>query len=415
MNDRDDLTRTLSRELADRAHEMDGSLLHLADVQGKARSIRRRRTATAVAGVAAAAALIVPTVSLATHTNGKPEPGPATNTPSPTQTVTDDGSQPKPGVLDVSDLPTGSAPAFDYVQDGKLQFHDGGSGEVNTTYSPSHFVALDDGSRVWQTISGQGDAYIEIQDADGTFHEPVPAYVGLKANREHNTAGWVRPDGQVMVWSGRATEPRPLGDPVPGKHDIRIAAILSQDCTDFCTVYVNGPADGAKIWQPYEVTDDGTTPYTDGGLVTVDDVAGGMTVGKTEVTDFGSCSDLFGGGEFQGFSTCKAQFDSFSPDGATLLGYPPYFDGLGSTSISMWTVTGDKLFERSGTVKHQAAVTNAVWEDDTHVIAAIYQENTWSLVRIGTDGSMEYAVPPVEAADVDNPFILPTGGAPSAG
>jgi hypothetical protein len=70
MSNHDDLTRTLSRELEGRAHEMDGSLLHLTDVQGKARSIRRRRTATAVAAVAAAVAVIVPTVSLATHTNG---------------------------------------------------------------------------------------------------------------------------------------------------------------------------------------------------------------------------------------------------------------------------------------------------------------------------------------------------------
>ena len=409
MSKNDDLTRTLTRELGDRTRAMDGSMLHLADVKGRARSIRRRRTAAAVVGVAAAVAVIVPSVSLMSHSNGKPEPGPATQTPSQTQTATD-GQQPPAGVLDVSDLPTGKAPAFDYVKDGELQFHDGGSGAVNTEYRPSQVVAMDDGARVWQTISDQGDAYIELQDADGTFHKPVPAYVGLEVNREHNTAGWVTPDGQVMVWSGRATEPRPLGDRVPGAHDIRIAAILSQDCTEFCTVYVNGPADGAKIWQPYEVTDDGTSPYTDGGLVMVDDVAGGMTVGKTEVTDFGSCSDLFGGGEFQGFSTCKAQFDSFSPDSATVLGYPPYVDGLGSSAISVWNVTGDKLFERKADAKHQAAVTDAVWEDDSHVIAAVYQENTWSLVRIGTDGSMEYAVPPVKASDFDNPFVLPTGG-----
>ena len=55
-------------------------------------------------------ALIVPTVALASHTGGKPEPAPATHTPSPTQTATDDGHQPAPGVLDVSDLPTGDAP-----------------------------------------------------------------------------------------------------------------------------------------------------------------------------------------------------------------------------------------------------------------------------------------------------------------
>ncbi len=35
MNDHDDLTRTLSRELDDRAHEMDGSLLHLSRRPGQ--------------------------------------------------------------------------------------------------------------------------------------------------------------------------------------------------------------------------------------------------------------------------------------------------------------------------------------------------------------------------------------------
>jgi hypothetical protein len=413
MSQHDDLTSTLSRELAERAETMDGSLLHLADVQGRARSIRRRRTTTAVAGVAAAVAVIIPTVSLATHTSGKPEPGPATHSPSQTESAKDDGQQPPAGVLDVRDLPTGEAPAIDFVQDGVYHFHDGGSGAINTQYTPSIFAALDDGARVWQTIDDEGNAYIEIQDADGTFHEPVRSDFGLKVNREHNSAGWVTPDGQVMVWAGRASEPRPLGDPIPGGHDIRIAAILSQDCTEFCDVYVNGPKDGPDIWQPYEVTDDGTQVLRDGGLRTVDDVAGGLTVGKSEITDFGSCSDLFGGGEFQGFSTCKAQFDSFSPDGSTLLGYLPYFDGIGSSAVSMWSVSGDPLFERKANVKHQAAVAEATWEDDTHVIATVFQENTWSLVRIGTDGSMEYAVPPTPGQDVDNPFILPTGGVAS--
>jgi hypothetical protein len=414
-NHDDDLTRTLTRELGDRAHEVDGSLLHLADVQGKARSIRRRRTAAAVAGVAAAVALIVPTVALASHSNGKPHNAPpASQGTSPTQTATDDGSQPAAGVLDVRDLPTGAAPAFDYVESGDLQFHDGGSGTVNTQYAPSLFAALDDGARVWQTISDQGDAYIEIQDADGTFHEPVRSANGLVVNDEHNAVGWVTTDGQVMVWSGRASEPRPLGDPVPGGHDIRIATIVSQDCTEFCEVYVNGPADGAQVWQPYVVTDQGTEPYRDGGLRMVKDMSRGLTIGLSTLDDTSSCSDLYGGGEFAGFDTCKVTLESFAPDASTVLGYLPYYDGIGSTSVSMWNLEGHKLFERSANPQHQAAVGSATWEDDTHVIAAVFQENTWSLVRIGTDGTMEYAVPPVHGSDFDNPFILPTGGVPSS-
>ena len=43
MSQHDDLTHTLSQELEDRAHAMDGSTLHLTDVRGRARSITPSR------------------------------------------------------------------------------------------------------------------------------------------------------------------------------------------------------------------------------------------------------------------------------------------------------------------------------------------------------------------------------------
>ena len=98
MND-NDLTTDLGRELHDRADAMLGSSLGLADVQRKARSIRRRRTAVAVGGVAAAVALIVPTAVLANHHNGRSiEPLPATQSVTPTPSpTTAQGQQPAPG------------------------------------------------------------------------------------------------------------------------------------------------------------------------------------------------------------------------------------------------------------------------------------------------------------------------------
>ena len=51
----------------------------------------------------------------------------------------------------------------------------------------------------------------------------------------------------------------------------------------------------------------------------------------------------------------------------------------------------------------------AVWEDDGHVLFTAYQDGQWSIVRMGVDGAMEYAVPPTSAGDELNaPFVLET-------
>ena len=414
----DDLTNQLSRELHDRAGEMDGSTLGLAGVQGRARSIRRRRTASVIVGVAAAVGLIVPTAALATHTGGKPEPAPVTQGPSPTRTPTVDGQQPAPGVLDVSDLPTGAAPAMDYVYQGTLHLTDGSTAEVNTRYTPSVFVELADGARVWQTTD-QGTPYIEVQDADGTFHDPVRSSWGLSVNRPHSIAAWLTPAGQVMIWEGWASEPRPLGHPVPGSewHLGPVTGVgtatpgrAGPSCQESsCTVIVTVPG---ATWQPWEVSGSGTQKLQDGSFLSVADVnESGLTIGYSRITDVGTCSKLLGGGEFQGFKTCENTLQSFSPDGRLILGLPSVVEGAGANGIAMFDLQGKRLFDRHSTAKAQPTFNAQEWEDDTHALVPIYQEGRWSLVRVASDGSMEYAVAPRPGVDVTvNPYVIPTGG-----
>jgi hypothetical protein len=401
MSNRDDLTTTLARELHQQVAAMD-TTLGLGDVQLRARSIRRRRTATAVAGTALAVALVVPAVSMLDHGGGhRVSPAPAPSTTAPTQPPSADGQQPRAGVLDVSDLPTGAPPRMYYVQDGTLEFPDGeGNGRLGTHFTPNGFVSLDDGARVWQTVD-DGTPYVELQDADGGFHDPVRSNWGLTVNPSHSVVAWLDPSGQVIIWEGRATDPRPLGDPVPGT-DPRLGPISGQG-----VVYVNA-VDTHRVW---EVSDAGTHQLTDGGYLVLNDLSeSGLSIGLTQLTDFGSCSRLQGGGEFQGFKTCQNQLTAFSPDGQLILAGPPYSDGLGSGEIAMIDVEGHPLFERHSTTQAQAVYTSAVWEDETHVLATTYQDGKWSVVRIASDGSMEYAVAPVAGHDVDNPFVLPTGG-----
>jgi hypothetical protein len=417
MNHDDDLTSTLGRELGERAGTMEGSTLHLADVKGRARSIRRRRTATAVVGAVAAVGLIVPTAALATHSNGEPEPGPA-HSPSPTATTTDDGAQPAPGVLDLSHLSTGAAPRMDYVQDGSLHLTDGTIVDVSTRHDPRQLVELADGARVWSTADEKGRSYIEIQDTDGTVHDPIPSTGGLSVNRQHSIAAWLTTSGQVTIWEGWASEPRPLGDPVPGS-DLRVGPITGDggaapgqpgpSCQQSsCSVIVN-VHDGAG--QPWEVDASGSQKLLDGGYLHLNDISeGGLSVGLTKVTDSSTCSALQGGGEFQGFSTCQNQLTSFSPDGRLILALPSYFDGLGPGGVAMYDLKGTKLFERSSTEQAQSYFTEATWEDQTHVLAPAYQDGKWAVVRIASDGSMQYAVAPEPGPFEASPFILPTGG-----
>ena len=265
MSNNDDLTQTLSRELDERARAMDGSILHLSDVTGKARSIRRRRTATAVAGVAAAVALIVPTVALASHTGDtKNDPAPAT---SPTQTATDTAHQPAPGVLDVSDLPTGEAPHIEYLDGDVLHQFDGSTVEVHTKYPISSFTVLSDGTHLWQTAD-DGTPYVEVQDAEGNLQAPVASGWGVGVNNANTVGAWVRPDGQVMVWNSGATQPLAYGDPIQASDDMRIGPVLGDHCgdpQDSCEVYVNvSDPNTDPTWQPWLVDVNGTQRYLDG-------------------------------------------------------------------------------------------------------------------------------------------------------
>ena len=412
----DELTTQLNRALSDHAGQMAGASFGLSEVKRHARSIRRRRVGTAVVSSAAAVALLVPTVALASHRHGTTnEPTPATQTPTPSDTVTaspDPGHQPKPGVLDVSDLPAGAPPGIEYVTGGHtLHLADGGTVELPTRDPVSSFVALTDGSHVFLT-SHHGAPFVEIEDGDGGFQDPVPSGWDLAVNQAHTLAAWVRPDGQVMTWQLDATLPLAYGDPVPAGDSLRMGAVLGDDCgpQGTCEVYVNVPDQRAQDgWQPWLVDVNGTQKYLDGAYrILADSSESGLSIGYRSISDAGSCSVLLGGGEFQGFSTCKNTLVSFSPDDRLILADPAYHDGIGNGVIAMYDLEGNRLFQRTSTEAAQSFYSSAQWEDATHVLAPVFQDGRWAVVRIGSDGSMEYAVPPV-AGDMDhNPFVLET-------
>jgi hypothetical protein len=385
---------------------------------------RRRRLVVAALSAAAVVVVTLPIAlrggdlfggdgttspSASTGTTAAPS---ATTSPSPSGAT---GAQPAPGVLDVSHLPTGAAPHLEYVTGQKVLHRvDGSTLATGTRYPVSSFVSLRDGSRVWQTAHA-GRTYVEVTDATGTLRDPVPSTWGLAVNPRHSAAAWVDPSGQVQVWDVGAARQLALGDPVTGGSELRISTLAGDGCgpgsPSGCTAYVN-LSDRQGAWQPWEVTRDGSRPLADGGfLMVADRSTTGLMIGYTRITDNGTCSTLVGAGSVQGFSTCRHTLASFSPDASLVLADPAYHDGIGNGLIGMYDVaTGDLLFERHGDQQHQAFYTQAVWEDATHVLAPVFQAGRWAVVRIASDGSLEYAVAPVAGEDVANPFVLAEGG-----
>ena len=362
---------------------------------GKARSIRRRRTATAVAGVAAAVALIVPTVALASHT-GDTKNDPAPPATSPTQTATDTAHQPAPGVLDVSDLPTGEAPHIEYLDGNVLHQSDGSTVEVHTKYPISSFTVLSDGTHLWQTAD-DGTPYVEVQDAQGNLQAPVASGWGIGVNNANTVGAWVRPDGQVMVWNAGATQPLAYGDPIQATDDMRMGPVLGDHCGDphrtrarsTSTSPTRTPIPpGSRGWSTSTGPSAISTAPTS---ILADASEGGLSIGYRSLSDSGSCSVLLGGGEFQGFRTCDHTLVSFSPDSELILADPAYHDGIGNGVIGMYDLHGKLLWDRHSTAKAQSFYPSAEWEDATHALAAVYQDGQWSIVRFASDGSMAYA------------------------
>ena len=109
--------------------------------------------------------------------------------------------------------------------------------------------------------------------------------------------------------------------------------------------------------------------------------------------------------------TCDNQLSDISPDNRHVLGTPAYGDGFGPNVLDV-LATADGSVVRSFTAARNgrsATYFDEVWEDAEHVLVVTYQDGEWAVVRLGVDGSMEYAVAPRRGSiDAWSPFRLQT-------
>lgn len=296
-------------------------------------------------------------------------------------------------LLDVRDLPTGAPPKVAWSEENSRTIIIHGP-DGSTTPAPKEtddFAPMGSG---YVTQHGMRWPRVTWIDADGT-----------PADREWRTTYGlaVSAGGEAVAFTGRRGAVRVIdsdGDRVlrmpriPGGRSMP-SVLLGEDCKESgtstgCSVFVNEQA-RARSWMTtsHGIVDAAPFRSTTTGR-------GRWLGGITKAMDDGTCSVMRRGARRR-WATCHNVLSRISPDRSHVLGTPAYADGLGPGRLDLLDLrTGRRLRSWTGSrTGDSATYFEETWEDPEHVlIVTLTGESTWAVVRLGLDGTMEYAVPP---------------------
>lgn len=306
----------------------------------------------------------------------------------------DPDARPAPStVLDVRGLEQGDPPAVAWSErrSGRTVIHGVGGTRTPVPNRLDQFAPMGSG-HVIQTI-GAGGATTRWIGADGTpgRREWRTGY-GLAVSARGGAVAFAGKAGRV--WSIDEDGDRVLSfAPVPITGRGRAVALFGEDCKESatstgCAVYVNGPTRGFYTSSHGIVDRVPRLRLTSTGR-------GRWLGGITSLSDTGSCSAMLRSSAVR-WRTCDNQLSDISPDDRHVLGTPAYADGFGPGTLDV-LATADGAVVRSFTSARNgrsATYFDEVWEDAGHVLVVTYQADRWAVVRLGVDGSMEYAVAP---------------------
>ena len=415
----------LSRALHQRSQDVGDHPIGLDQVKRSARRIQRRRRAARGVVAAAVLAVAVPVgVSLSgTSTNGTGPVGQPTVTPSVTassspspspsamQTATPrpmPSPAPPPGdavpVLP-GQLPAGQPPAVPWL-DGRTLHHDGTTAQLPGSYSD---VAGYRGGWLAVQDTSQGQHLVRI-DASGKETGRAPGGVQIATSADGTQLAWVE-DGALHrgLASGHSETEDTL--PVPAGHDAQVVGFGPGGQVVYDLL---GATDKNAGDQTVHVTDfahDRVVPGLIWALSSNEET--GLVAGQTSFdgNTGTSCYAVLTTGGKKLWADCRFSADKLSPTGSFVSGQVSGCDSEFGC--------GDLVVRRAGTgepVVHFAAPKSAkgvsfgtvAWEDDQHLLTPAYNDGRWWILRLGLDGSADVAAGPVQGADYQPPFWLPS-------
>jgi hypothetical protein len=392
----------LVRELHVRSRDVDGSPIDLATVKQRARRMRRRRNWVGGAAAVLVAAVTVPaalSVGIGPSIVEGPTVAGGPTTPVPT-TSTSERPHGAPVRLTLDGPGRGEDPGIAYLDESDLVTPDGQRMTLDGRYS-------------WITPYAQGWLA-------GSLDDKGPRLNFLDAG------------GKVLLG-------QPGSDTVVNASGSQVAYVTAAESTNGATELVFAPADGsvsAKDRVPVEAgatpvgflsdeaavyTTDGEQPEvlvaTHAGSEKVPGLVGGigtsatehgLIAGATEARDGGNCSAVIRADGFDPlWDTCDFSFEQFSPDGRYLLGTDAYRDGIGPGTLAILDArSGDVVAHYQKRGQDTVHIHSMAWEDDSHVLATVYQDGEWAIVRMDTRGNIELATDLVPGSDSECPLFL---------
>lgn len=306
---------------------------------------------------------------------------------------------PKPSSLNLDGLTVGSAPRIAWSQGSAL------NGDDAQDVLPSNLDQFVETKQLLVMRDVDGNVFAYAADGPKSTTPIGKATGALAVNNERNLVAWIAPDGSPMVLQeGEAKPATLLGQEGVTAGDA--VAVIGRDCFNGpetvegagCSVYFRARGETPQSFVAsnhgfVESIGDASSP------VHLQDADESGEIGWTKLNeDQTTCSTYWGHETLDAdtaktWKTCDHMPLTFSPDGKHILATAPHgYEGLGASSLTILDrATGKPLLTLRNNSESQAAITDMVWEDDSHVLAVIVQKLDWGVVRVGLDGSVELA------------------------
>ena len=312
----------------------------------------------------------------------------------------------------VTGLPTGAAPRIPYAFASSADFL---GGDWVLRHPDGTVVPLP--RLTWSAWAPMGEGAIGMAGTEagpelqlvsdgGQVRSHLIQHFGLAVSPDHEIVGWLDDHGSPHVVEGGGA--RSFTMPRVGR-DVIASVWGAGTCQEQppegggCTVFVNGRH---HVWLS---TSHGVVDMVRSVLQVSDVSPSGRIAGLvSRRTDrHRACYGVVRPDGHHVFRSCRYYLDAFSPDGRRVLGERSQARWL---SVRRFAILGqDGHVVRSWTFDagRRRSLSQLTWEDNHHLLGVLLAHGQWGIVRIGTDGTVEYSGATVAATDELAPFSLP--------